>query len=563
MNPKQPTIASTDNSATLRPRTRRLVSIDGGSALINSSSSASTDPRREPTVSSSFSSRAHSPIPSKHPSRSASSNRKPRRSLSSDRPSASEPAPAKLTSGLWETSWSSLQGIASNLLSGDPIPESRGVSRTSRRNRPVEVKHTRNTSAPPAQWGPLGGTTKQAGSSLIEYRKAQLQAMKRETLLSAGFHTHTDASGQFKRRNSDDRGSASAPPSDLEDRDALVYLHRVRASDTLAGVLIKYCCQPAAFRKANRLWPNDSIQVRKTVILPIDACGVKGRKVPEPTISIDLLGEECIDDTMETPTNAQHAWGNLSDSLEAKETPLSSIPTSPSISVSNFDESPWKHESWIILDGHPDAVEIVRLPCNTLGFFPPTRRKSLSYSDLDTPPASLDLPRSTNQDTSPRRVKSRSSSGSFFARQMQGPGGVGTLGKEVHSPGPAQDRLNKLFAAHLPNVAPRASLESSTSTSSTGIENMGGAIEGWVRKFATRAAATLQSNDSRDRSGIGDLIELSDAFELGGDQRNDEEGSSRAQTGTESSGIRQQGSGKERVSRKRELTRDSARKKGD
>ena len=146
---------------------------------------------------------------------------------------------------------------------------------------------------------------------------------------------------------------------------------------------------------------------------------------------------------------------------------------------------------------------------------------------------------------------------------MQGPGGVGTLGKEVHSPGPAQDRLNKLFAAHLPNVAPRASLESSTSTSSTGIENMGGAIEGWVRKFATRAAATLQSNDSRDRSGIGDLIELSDAFELGGDQRNDEEGSSRAQTGTESSGIRQQGSGKERVSRKRELTRDSARKKGD
>jgi hypothetical protein len=31
------------------------------------------------------------------------------------------------------------------------------------------------------------------------------------------------------------------------------------------------------FRKANGFWPNDNIQSRNTVLLPVDACSVKGR----------------------------------------------------------------------------------------------------------------------------------------------------------------------------------------------------------------------------------------------------------------------------------------------
>ena len=94
------------------------------------------------------------------------------------------------------------------------------------------------------------------------------------------------------------------------------------------------------------------------------------------------------------------------------------------------------------------------------------------------------------------------------------------MGKNVKSPGPAQDGLNKLFAAHLPNVAPRTSFESEHSTSShgnsNGIENIGGAVEGWVRKLATKAAKTVQPPNPGGKSGIGDLIELSeDAFEVG------------------------------------------------
>ena len=99
------------------------------------------------------------------------------------------------------------------------------------------------------------------------------------------------------------------------------------------------------------------------------------------------------------------------------------------------------------------------------------------------------------------------------------------MGKNVKSPGPAQDGLNKLFAAHLPIVAPRSSFESEHSASShpNGIENIGGAVEGWVRKLATKAAKTVQPPTPGGPSGVGDLIELSeDAFEIGNDDDEDD-----------------------------------------
>lgn len=508
-------------STTLRPRNRRLISLDGDGLSATDSFSANKPQFVTPFTSSSPSSRAISPVPSKHLSRPTELSRDRSRPRSSSRkpvePNArsSQTLSSAFTSGLWETSWSSLQGVASNLLSRDTFGISRSQS-PRRKRRPLEAAQSRkNTDA--AQWGPAGNGERQLGHGSQEDRLARLQAKKRENLLAANGLLVPDASGRYKRRDSEDRQASSAPPDEQGDRDALVYLHHVKPDDTLAGVIIKYHCEPNTFRKANRFWPNDSIQVRTTVFLPVDACSVKGRKVPEPDSTSNHLDDGQTEDFMRTPTNTRHPWSCSPESSEAKETPFSSIPTSPSISVSGPDEKPWKHDSWVMIDGFIEAVEIARLSRRSLGFFPPTRRKSTSFSDLDTPSASLDLPRKRSTDESNHRKESRSSSSSHFAHQLQGPGGVGTLGKGVHNPGPAQDGLNKLFAPHLPNVAPRASLDSMTSTSSTaGIENVGGAIEGWVRKLATKAAARVQSPAPRERAAIGDLIELTDSVEIGG-----------------------------------------------
>jgi LysM repeat protein len=93
-----------------------------------------------------------------------------------------------------------------------------------------------------------------------------IRAEKRKQLMNAT--PEHNSVGHFKRRSSEDGPSASAPPEHGHDRDALVYVHHVRPEDTLAGITIKYNIHPSALRRANRMWPNDRIQVRKTILLP-------------------------------------------------------------------------------------------------------------------------------------------------------------------------------------------------------------------------------------------------------------------------------------------------------
>lgn len=500
------------SAATLRPRIRRLISLDEGddaSALIDDHPHHSLG-LDGPAATSSSSLLTVSNDPSSIGSSRAQSRTRDPFGHSPQRAQSS----SIFSPGLWGTSWSSVQNIASNLLSGDTIRGRVGSQSPRPNRRPLEATQGRKSSGP-AQWGPSGSGGQQLGFGSREDRLAQVQARKRETLLAADSHLRPDATGRYKRRDSEDRSASLAKRAESEDRDTLVYIHKVKTSDTLAGVMIKYNCQPNAFRKANRLWPNDNIQVRKTVFLPVEACGVKGRKLPEPGNSSGLSNDGMMEESMATPTNAHNPWRGAAESPDVHGTPFSSIQTSPSVSASDPEDQPWKHESWVMIDGFTEAVEIGRLSRRTLGFFPPSRRKSTTFSDLEMPIASLDIMAKSHAEKRHQRKKSLSTSGSHFAHQLEGPGGVGTLGRDVHNPGPAQDRLNKIFAPHLPNVAPRTSFDSVTSTSSTGVENVGGAIEGWVRKLASKAVARVQSPGPGGRSGIGDLIELVDSAEVG------------------------------------------------
>ncbi|MCJ1386109.1 hypothetical protein MMC17_009234 [Xylographa soralifera] len=525
-------------SATLRPRNRRLISIDDEFQKLEAVLPPPNNPF-DSTTSSFYSSRVGSPLPSIHPSRSASRHRPPAnlqggvKHLASSESRGHPSSPSSAAAGFWGSSWTSLQGIASTLLGNDVNDSGKSKSHNSRSVRrgkaTVATPISKSSAVLAEEWGPRVDTERHVASGSKEDRLAQVQDKKREALLSANGHTLPDSTGKYKRRISEERESFSAPPSAEHDREALVFLHHVQPSDTLVGVAIKYNCPVAVLRKANRLWANDAIQIRHTIYLPVDLCGVRGRKIPEPTATLGLLPDKSssIEEStpQHTPTTARQNFESLHD---PQSPPLFSLATSPSTSTTkpSMDDPPLKHDSWVLIDPSPIAVEIARLPRRSLGFFPRSRRKSNTYSDAEIPSLSFDISRSQNttsspaRHTSPRRHnssgrtnKSRSPSISYFASTLSGPGGVGTLGKEVRSPGPAQDKLNQLFAPHLPNVAPRTSFESVASTSSTGIENVGGAIEGWMRKMATKAAAAVQT-PPLGGSGPGDLIELVEGWEL-------------------------------------------------
>ncbi|KAF9694036.1 hypothetical protein EKO04_007935 [Ascochyta lentis] len=557
-------LSTSKSTSTLRPRTRRLISVEDDIYATDDSDAFSS--RAASRIASRTASPANAtPTPSATPSAFL-------RSAGVQASRATRDTSSTL-SGLWGNSWSAVQGLAANVLGNDATPAG---SAAARRRKPTHTRRTSTSAPPPKQWGPAGAGS-HVGAGTHDEREAMVRAMKRKDLLNATDHLQPDSIGRIKRRNSDDRTSASAPPGENDHGDALIYIHHVKKQDTLAGVCIKYNCEQAVLRKANRMWPNDTILSKKTIVLPVDACGVKGRPVqgPDALPEEDLLLGEYGDASSKKPDmeGLPNGW----TTPRQKSADSSSV-----ISSTDTPDRPWKHDSWVLLPNDKQPTQIARMPRRALGFFPPARRKSVAYSDAaSTPRASVDLPRSStstnpnihtaspSQPTRPR-ASSNLSSLSAHSRQrstsgqqqppkpwLSGPGGVGTLGRNVRSPGPAQDGLNKMFAAHLPSMAPPPGQEyftpwapslldmDGTRGAGSGVvtpaggeinlQEIGGAIEGWVRKFGSQAqkllsepntpggrrsalpgVSTGHSRGGGGREGLGDVIELQDdAFEIG------------------------------------------------
>ncbi|QDS69428.1 hypothetical protein FKW77_005315 [Venturia effusa] len=509
--------------------------------------------------------------------------------------------------GLLGNSWSGLQGLASSIIGNGSAASSRTTSTT--RRALVEASPQRKHNTTPQEWGPAAGASLDIGTGSTQERDTLVRAAKRKDLLKASGDSLTDSLGRYKRRTSDEFTTDSVQPDNLDDCDALVYLHRVKANDTFVGITIKYGCQPAVIRKANRMWPNDPVQSRKTILLPVDSCNVKGRPVDGPRDEAvgDDVGEDLLMDERlsmhESPSASTDGWHQQESPPTSQPSP-ETRPLSSIASTQTDAEPPWKHDSWVMLPNEKEPIEIVRLPRRHLGYFPRARRKSVAFSDIGTPrltpTASFDLPRIPSSPGSaqseayaalrPNVSRNRSSSNAAFSAMsfLHGPGGVGTLAHNVRSPGPGEDKLNKLLGPHLPNVAPppnqtvftpwnpglgleedlisfpNSELHSVSSSLPSGngmdIQEMSGAVERWVRKTAKRTASALGSANAAAGakgagvrsmaagSGVVDLIELTDAFEIGDGKLEECRGievggrpngsSSNARSGTEAHGIR-------------------------
>ncbi|PGH06797.1 hypothetical protein AJ79_06439 [Helicocarpus griseus UAMH5409] len=590
--------ASVNPSSSVRPRNRRLISLatdDDDDAA----GSASTDNATTGLSSDNFES-ANSLLPPSAP-RSRAGTPSPNPSRQSSRTPTGRDRPASRTTlgngwtdsrqnkpispfvaDFWESSWSSLQGLASTVLGNDDgwgkmKSSSPAPGRSQHRRKPSKANFVHDARTGPSSWGPTNFFNKQLGSGSSsgpmsqEERQSMVQALKRQTLLQANGDATPDSQGNYKRRDSGDapRGS-SAPPPEQDDSDALVYVHHVHKDDSITGVSIRYGCQPAVMRKANGFWPSDSIQARKTVLLPVEACTLKGRRLPDKEEDIvDLLDDhhhtdDPFMDSSPSALNCKSSAFGYGDTSSQSHYPGSAA---SSISGKGPKQAPpWKHECWVQVDGFWEPVEIGRVPRRTLGFFPRARRKSIvqeltPYSDsedLDSRPISQDQPHNASRPSRPaipasstsppylcpsnsgNRTRDRSISstkrppshrhrGSFT---LSGPGGVGTMGRNVRAPGPAEDKLNHFINTHLPHLAvpppppqpptsspanynyPRTSTEStstvvSTTSSTTGLENVGGAIEGWMRKMARSAKAGVNELQQQG-AHLGDLIELDD-----------------------------------------------------
>ncbi|ETN47071.1 uncharacterized protein HMPREF1541_01261 [Cyphellophora europaea CBS 101466] len=542
---------SNSSTSTLRPRNTRLISYFGDETETSSNATATATSTSSSKATPLFPDRG--PSPSINRSRAADKPGSASGSASNSRKTSAEASRAASTD-IW-SSWSS---IASSLLGGDVNPSGKGKPKGAVTN-PKWMKQDRAYSSSPTtpQWGPKTNGLSDVVPGSLEDRQALLQAKRREALLLGGAQESRDSSGRYKRRDSD--ADIQVNNGVEHDQDALVYVHKTAREDTLAGVMLRYGCQPDVFRKVNRFWPNDNIQVRNHVFLPVEACSVRGKKVEGPQAGSDLLGA-AIEDLAKTTTPGKGALKRMGTHTAPEQAPSPTAEAFPSYSNDNPD---LRHDSWVSLPNFPDPVAILRIPRSSLGYFPRARRKSLSKpahtdsSVTSTPRSSFDNLRhplshaaqmSLSQNASPVRrptLSTRQSSGrprsssttqGSFIEALRGPGGVGTLRglrTEPSRPGPAEDPLNRKFAQLFPDLAitskeaqktlapppigsfrstPRASMDSvrSARSNSSGLSELAGGVEGWVRKMAAGKGAA-----KRGAGPMADLIELETTSDAG------------------------------------------------
>lgn len=467
-------------------------------------------------------------------------------------------------------SWSSVSGIASSFLGGGesvgkasnrssshaPGAGARGRQRL---HRPAAARTARSWGpAPPAEQPGLGVI---AGGTLVE-REAALKAARTASVLEShdGVNGGLDVAGRHKRRNSDD-----VRPLGSDSEEVHVYVHWVKRSDTYAGLILRYKCREDAFRRANGLWSRDSIQTRKWLTIPVDACDIRGRLCEAPS----WHNQERVDHLAPTPMAEDMAGSSTSDRDD-----FFSLPVNGGAGERNKgdgqseEEYPWTHVRWVKVDSIQEPLEVTRVSRQAIGYFPPRRRKSIrTYSTLSTPRQSLDLssnPPGSVEGASSRResslgsrphfsgtpVSTRSRMGSEGADArpawMRRPGGVGSMGKNVRAPGPDGDYFTTFTKKHIPGLnieGPSMSVmgsetanfgfakdtgglvespfeegrdAASTSRQGTGLDKAAAAVETWLRGALAKRPSTPMLG-SRARYGgkpagteDSDLIELAD-----------------------------------------------------
>ncbi|RFN54150.1 hypothetical protein FIE12Z_1639 [Fusarium flagelliforme] len=558
------------DSASVRPRNRRLAStLDDDSDTVTSREASRSRRGRNldvhDTKASASPARSYGLLSALSPdnSRSASPLPQDRGTAAPHRTNSAANLSNFLNDSL-TSSWASIQGFTSSLISGDNGAARRSQSHNRAGSRPGtwgrDFSSSGSSKKTGGAWGPAPPkepNLNDVGAGSREEREAALKAAKRAMVLEShdGVNGGLDVSGKHKRRNSDESAPEQSQPEEY-----LVYIHKVEPSDTYAGLILRYQCREDAFRKANGLWTRDSVQVRKWLTIPVDACDIRGRPCDPPSWhnahGVDLLAP--------TPAAEETAPAVHDDFFSSRP-----INGTPSATQSIEEDRPWTHVRWVKIDSFSQPVEIARVARNAMGYFPPRRKKSIrTISTLSTPRQSLDLssnpPGSTG--TSSRRQSSLghrpqlsntvmsspvrgggtiSEAGESLPAWMRRPGGVGSMGMGTRAPGPDKDYLNTWTKKHLPGLTlegipsmsimgsetahfgfksgesssivenPTGEGQDSTSTQQgNGLDKAAAAVETWLRGALARKPSSqlerIRGMPEGRPERNGDLIELTD-----------------------------------------------------
>ncbi|RDA85761.1 hypothetical protein CP532_4564 [Ophiocordyceps camponoti-leonardi (nom. inval.)] len=298
-------------------------------------------------------------------------------------------------------------------------------------------------------------------------------AVRTATILESheGVNGGLDITGRYKRRSSDE--SAWATP---QTEDCLVYIHHIQSEDTYAGLILRYRCREDVFRRANGLWSGDNIQTRKWLVLPVDACDVRGRPcdTPPPQTSSES-GILASASRKLRPRQARHP---------------DSLTTITSDHMDNDsaqgDEYPWTHVRWVYIESCLRSVQIGRVTKETLGYFPPRRKRSTkTTSSLSTPRQSSELS-STSAETAGRSLSHRHNE----------PGGPWESSRIVEAP-PGDDHDTAYF-----------------SRQSNSLDKAAAAVESWLRVALAKRPNTPVIGSLARQTGWSTIQRDSDLIEL-------------------------------------------------
>ncbi|KAI5777772.1 hypothetical protein EDC01DRAFT_387090 [Geopyxis carbonaria] len=274
------------------------------------------------------------PLPSSHPHRSP------------DRGSGAGGGDGGLWNGVG-THWASLQTLASSVLGSDavtatPKPGS-GAGWLSELLAPTPASGSASTSAsgrgdiyPRARRRPVNGT---APTTTADERRRRKRVSTSPSPPSSPHEHH------HRREEAE--------------QEALVYIHPVSATTTTEGVVIAFDTTAAAIRRANGLWPGDSLQSRKELLVPVDECRVKGTPIADPP----------------PPPDKPELKRHFTDPPPA---PVEAGPAED-------EDAPYRAVSRVLLPGIGPTV-IARLKRKKLSHFPPPRHHA-HPSHTPRPPA--------------------------------------------------------------------------------------------------------------------------------------------------------------------------------